>query len=95
MGNERVSGKTNSDDGSNNNDSKNDSKDTKVLQEKIKEKDKTIATLAESVAKSEPPPKRVKLGHKYVSTYSPRALKEMSKKGIDVVGLKVQDPPEF
>lgn len=60
----------------------------KDLKNKIIGKDKKIVDLAESVAKTQDPPRRVKLGIKYSNKYTKRQMEAFEKNGIDTTHLE-------
>ncbi len=63
------------------------------LIQKLKEKDAKIIELAESVAKTQPPPKRVPLNVKYSNKYTPSQIKSFKKNGIVTENLKTEPEP--
>jgi len=52
------------------------------LEKQLGEKDSKIVELAESVAKTQPPPRRVALGVKYSNKYNETQIKAFEKNGI-------------
>jgi len=65
------------------------------LNKQLAEKDAKIIELAQSVAKTQPPPKRVKLDIKYSNKYTPTQIKAFKKNGISTENLDTeQDPTE-
>lgn len=62
----------------------------KDLEAKLEEKDLKIVELAESVAKTQAPRKRVKLETKYSNKYNPNQIKAFKKNGISTENLDVE-----
>jgi len=65
----------------------------KDLKNELEEKNKKIIELAESVAKTQPPPRRVKLGLKYSNKYTPDQIKAFKKNGISTENLDIEPAP--
>lgn len=61
-----------------------------TLEDKLKEKDLKIVELAESVAKTQPSPRRVKLGVKYSNKYNADQIKAFKKNGISTENLEIE-----
>jgi len=64
------------------------------LEQKLKEKDDKIVELAESVAKTQAPPKRVKINLPYSNKYTPTQIKAFKKNGIPTENLNTEPDPE-
>ena len=63
------------------------------LEKELEEKNSKIVELAESVAKTQPPPRRVKLGLKYSNKYNPTQIKTFKKNGISTENLDIEPEP--
>lgn len=63
------------------------------LEKELAEKDTKINELAQSVAITQPPPRRVKLNLKYSNKYTPTQLKAFKKNGISIENLDTEPEP--
>ena len=63
------------------------------LEKKIEEKNKKIVELALSVAKTQDPPRRVKLNMKYSNKYTKTQIKALKKNGISTENLDTEPEP--
>ncbi len=63
------------------------------LEKELAEKNAKVVELAESVAKTQPPPRRVKLNIKYSNKYTPTQIKAFKKNGISTENLDVEPEP--
>ena len=63
------------------------------LEKELADKNVKVVELAESVAKTQPPPKRVKLNIKYSNKYTPSQLKAFKKNGISTENLDTEPEP--
>lgn len=73
-----------------NNPSKENQKQIDDLEKLLEEKDLKIVELAESVAKTQPPPRRVKLGVEYSNKYNENQIKAFKKNGISTENLEIE-----
>jgi len=64
------------------------------LETELVEKNAKVVELAESVAQTQPPPKRVKLDVKYSNKYTPNQIKAFKKNGISTENLDTEPDPE-
>lgn len=64
------------------------------LETELEEKNNKIVELAESVAKTQPPPRRVHLDMKYSNKYTPTQIKAFKKNGISTENLDTEPDPE-
>jgi len=62
----------------------------KKLEKELKEKDAKVVELAESVAKTQAPPKRVKLNVEYSNKYTVNQIKAFKKNGISTENLATE-----
>lgn len=60
------------------------------LEKELEEKDKKIIELAESVAKTQDPPRRVKSNIKYSNKYTKTQLNALKKNGISTENLEIE-----
>lgn len=70
-----------------------DFKKIETLQDIIAEKDAKIADLAQSVALTQPPPRRVKSKVKYSNKYTSTQIKAFKKNGISTENLDIEPEP--
>lgn len=63
------------------------------LEKELAEKNAKVVELAESVAKTQPPPRRVKLNIKYSNKYTPTQIKAFKKNGISTENLDIEPEP--
>jgi len=64
------------------------------LKKELDEKDNKIVELAESVAKTQAPPKRVPLNVKYSNKYTKSQIKAFKKNGISTENLDTEPEPD-
>ena len=63
------------------------------LEKELEEKNAKVIELAESVAKTQAPPRRVKLNLKYSNKYTPDQIKAFKKNGISTEHLDTEPEP--
>lgn len=63
------------------------------LVKELELKNAKIVELAQSVAKTQPPPRRVKLNIKYSNKYTPTQIKAFKKNGISTENLDTEPEP--
>jgi len=64
------------------------------LEKELQEQNAKVIELAQSVAKTQPPPKRVPLNTKYSNKYTPAQIKAFEKNGISTENLDTEPEPE-